>query len=198
MTSPERSEKISMTHGDTMSTVIGVGFMTFFGAIWWLMAAGSAGDGQAAMWVAGAVIVGVLLWRVVRLWQSARGRDGERSDDWEERNRTFSRIGAIEGIAIAAGAVVCGIGGHAEWIPTWCAFVVGAHFLPLARLFEVPVYRTTGLTMMTLAVAGAVIIPAAGQPRAAWFVVPGCFSALSLWATAVVILKSSTTEAHAV
>jgi hypothetical protein len=189
MASAERSEQVLIPHGDTMSTVIGVGFMTFFGAIWWLMAAGYAEDARAAMLIVGAAVVTVLVWQIVRLRRSANSLNAHRPDHWEVRQRTFSWIGAAEGIAIAIGAIVCGTIGHPEWIPVWCMFVVGVHFLPLARLFDVPLYTITGVMLALGALLAAIVLAFAGLPEAAWFIIPGVLSAFVLWVTAAMLLR---------
>ncbi len=175
---------------DGMATVIGVGFMMLFGAIWWLMAAGFAGDAQPVMIVAGAIVVTLLVWRTALLWGAVGGWDARRSPYFEARQRSFTRIGLAEGVAIAAGAIVFGNTGHPQWIPTWCALVVGVHFLPLSRLFAVPAYWMTGLVLIAVAAVTIIVVPLADLAEEAWFVLPGALAAATLWGTAAVLLRT--------
>ena len=191
MTGVHSQEKQLAGTDNGMATVIGIGFMTFFGAIWWLMAAGFAGGAQPLMIVAGVVVVGALVWRTVQFARAVGGRPAAPSPVFAARQRTFSRIGLTEGVAIAAGAIVFGITGRPEWIPAWCALVVGVHFLPLSRLFGVPIYWTTGLVLIAVATVTVLVVSLADLPRAAWFVVPGVLSAVTLWGTSVVLLRIS-------
>jgi hypothetical protein len=55
------------------------------------------------------------------------------------------------------GAAVLAQKGLALWTPLLTALVVGLHFLPLARLFEVALYYWTGGTLVLLAIACALI-----------------------------------------
>jgi hypothetical protein len=49
--------------------------------------------------------------------------------------RLYHLTVAVEGVACLVGAIGLGRSGHQAYISAWVLFVVGAHFLPLARLF---------------------------------------------------------------
>ena len=52
--------------------------------------------------------------------------------------------------------------GRPELVLPWVVLVVGAHFLPMARAFRVPVLGAVGLALVLAAVAGAVLVLALG------------------------------------
>lgn len=70
-----------------------------------------------------------------------------------------------------------------DLFPQWVEAVVGLHFLPLARLFKVPLFYATGVALVLVAL-GSLLIHVS-NPRA---ITALAGSGLSLWATAIVIL----------
>ena len=75
--------------------------------------------------------------------------------------RGYWQVVAAEVIAIVAGNVALGLGGHPAYAPAWTLLVVGVHFLPLARMFRIPGLTAAGL-VLAAAAAGAA---AAARPR---------------------------------
>jgi hypothetical protein len=69
------------------------------------------------------------------------------------------------------------------WIPIAVAVVVGLHFIPLARVFEVPLYYWTGV-LCVLAMLGGSLIRDAGTR----LLCAGLIMAALLWLTAVLLL----------
>lgn len=68
--------------------------------------------------------------------------------------RQYGIILAVEIASAGAGAVILDITGQAEFISAWVCFVIGVHFLPLARVFP-------GIGMVGLAIA-VVLVAVAG------------------------------------
>ncbi|GAB3530594.1 hypothetical protein [Arthrobacter monumenti] len=69
-----------------------------------------------------------------------------------------------------------------QLVPPVVCLIVGLHFLPLARLFDQPQYRWTGVGLLGASVAGLLIL--AGGPGAeASRIVVGFAAASTLWAT---------------
>ena len=76
---------------------------------------------------------------------------GKRSGIW------FGIIFSVEGLLIFLCSIVLA-NEHLElWIPIGIALIVGVHFLPLAHVFEVPLYYGTG-TLCVLGVLGCALI----------------------------------------
>ena len=63
----------------------------------------------------------------------------------------------MEGAAILVAVVVLNAVGCGEYVICAIALVVGLHFLPLASLFEAPVYYLTGVVGGALGVLGLFI-----------------------------------------
>src|SRR5262249_54001317 len=68
--------------------------------------------------------------------------------------------------------------------------IVGLHFLPLAPVFNVPLYYVTGALLVLAALVTLVVVPKARTVHgvALWVVIPATCSALILWATAATVL----------
>ncbi|HEX6773133.1 MAG TPA: hypothetical protein VF126_13975 [Acidobacteriaceae bacterium] len=71
------------------------------------------------------------------------------------------------------------------WITGSIVLIVGAHFLPLARIFCAPQHERTGWTLMLLAL-GAIVLP--GSMRD---VVECVGAGLILWTSAAAALRSA-------
>jgi hypothetical protein len=104
--------------------------------------------------------------------------------------RRFGLVLALEWGGCAVIAVVLARTGHTEALPALIALIVGLHFLPLASLFRVPGYRVTGAVMCAVAVVGAVIAQLASA-ASLWMVIPGLGSAVTLYATAVHLVRTA-------
>lgn len=93
--------------------------------------------------------------------------------------RIFHMINAGQWVLIFILANLLGNYGLNVWVLPMVIFVVGLHFLPLARLFSAPPHYVTGAAMMALAVIYPFV--ARGGPADA----VGAFGAgLILWASA--------------
>jgi hypothetical protein len=129
-------------------------YIGFFSAFWFNWARAGAPADLVPMIVACvvlalmvAVLGGVLLIAVRRRrWARNAAVD-----------RRFVLIAAVQFVAIAAGAILLSQVGHPELVPPWTAAIVGAHFLPLARLLWDPALVWLGIATIAVSVAGTVI-----------------------------------------
>lgn len=71
--------------------------------------------------------------------------------------RTYWTSLAVEAVAIPAGVFALERAGRPEYGVLWVIAVVGLHFLPFAGAFRRPEYAWLGLTLVTIAVAGAAL-----------------------------------------
>ena len=97
----------------------------------------------------------------------------------------FGAIVAIEGVAIAMVSLACIFTHHARFIVPLTLVIVGLHFLPLARLFDVPRYSVTGILFCIIPIVTMVAVPASahvGQLRD-WIAIPSVGCALVSLAT---------------
>ncbi|MGB8886853.1 MAG: hypothetical protein WCC87_09015 [Candidatus Korobacteraceae bacterium] len=95
----------------------------------------------------------------------------------------FGIIFGIECALIWLCAMLLARLGLSIWIPIAVAVIVGLHFIPLARVFEVRLYYWTG-ALSVLGVLGCSLIHEAGT-RLLW---AGLTMAAVLWLTAVRLL----------
>ncbi len=61
-------------------------------------------------------------------------------------------------VALPVGAaVITNVLDEPDAVPVWVVFVVGAHFLPFARAFHLPVFLWLSLSLVVVSVVGAVL-----------------------------------------
>jgi uncharacterized membrane protein len=98
----------------------------------------------------------------------------------KRRSRLFNIVNAGQWVLIFVVASVLANTGHADWIVAAVIFIIGLHFLPLARVFAYPSHYLTGSALMILALAYPMLAPSGSQSPV------GCLGAgLVLWASAL-------------
>jgi hypothetical protein len=70
--------------------------------------------------------------------------------------RRYLIIVATEVAFIVAGAAVLGAASRSAYLPAWILLVVGAHFIPLARLFSGTGLIPAGVLLVLIAIAAAI------------------------------------------
>jgi hypothetical protein len=176
------------------------------GAAIWLAAGGSAflipglwriGTANArVLSIAAAVVASVLVAKGVAAIRSVLRLPGTlppRSESERAAYRRFWRVFAIEIVAIAMAVGFCMIFRQFRLIVPVSVMIVGVHFLPLARIFQVFRYYALGV----LFCAGGVLPLLFFPPQArigqafAWFVVPALVCAPTAWITAIANLREA-------
>ena len=109
----------------------------------------------------------------------------------DKRLVRFYRIGymiivATEGAAISVGGPILGHFHRPELFGQWIGAVVGIHFLPLGKLFKIPLYYWTGVAI-SLAAFGSLLISDSALGSA----ICAGGTGVALWITAVVILSKN-------
>lgn len=169
---------------------IGSLFLSLFGGLWMVVAL----NAQPFIWLACCALLptSLLLLRAIGvLHLSSRLREGEPPlsslDRQESRQRDhgFGLIVMVEFVLIAVTANLLSVYHHPDWIIPAISLVVGAHFLPLARLFGRPLYYWTG--GIELVLCGALAWTLRGRIEAS---IPfiGLVMGLSLWTTVLIVL----------
>jgi hypothetical protein len=95
----------------------------------------------------------------------------------------FGIIFGVEAALIALSSVLLARSGLGDWIPVAVGLIVGVHFLPLAYVFEVPLYYWTG-ALTVFGILGCLFIHAVGVR----LLCVGLVMAGVLWLTAVLLL----------
>ena len=141
-----------------------------------------------------AVAVGLVLFgRGIALRRTASKMPGQTPGPEEPQpsRHSFSLIFAAELLTIVVARIVLALANHLELFVPVTALVVGAHFLPLARMFHVGIYYVTGALLIGLAVLIPLVLPVsatfAGAQIQDWWSVVGFGAALVLWGTGLAL-----------
>ncbi len=170
--------------------ITGAGILTLFGAVWCGLALAfwSARPGWSVP--AGALAAAALLAFCVARLVALRGvpsiENPAEAARWKRIGMWFGIIFGIEGGLIALCSVMLARAGLDTWIPIAAAVIVGLHFLPLARLFQMPAYFWMG-AVIVVAMIGCSLIRDAGARQ----LCAGLMVAVVLWLTALVVLLQS-------
>ncbi len=176
--------------------------MAFFGAAWWAWGVGGIRGtfpGETAVFflvLAGATIIlvggGILLSRAAsRLPHDPSPANRARSQAEGKRyGVTFGLVFGLEMAIIALGSILLNRSHHPAFLLPFVAIVVGVHFFPLARLFEVHLYYVTGALLVLVGVTVMLAVPVhtmIGNLRA-WNALVGSLCAVILWLTGIAAL----------
>lgn len=176
--------------------------MAFFGAMWWVWGvAGIRGvfRGETAAFFLTLACATIILVGGGTLLSRAASREphdaspAEQTHGRAEGNRygmTFGAVFGIEMVTIALGSILLNLSHHTEFILPFVSIVVGMHFFPLARLFEVRVYYATGALLVLVGVAVMLAVPVhtmIGNLHA-WNALVGSICAVILWLTGIAAL----------
>ncbi|MBC3883781.1 DUF7010 family protein [Undibacterium griseum] len=161
-----------------------VGAMIFsvFGSGWLLFWAARSFTQAAVQW---ALIGGLgLALFITAFRQYRRNREAHaavvETPESKKGKRIFNIVNIGQGLAIFLALNIVNNIGHPEWFVPVFIFIVGAHFIPLAKVFHNKRHTVTGVAMMVLALT----YPRLAQGGAADPV--GCLGAgLILWASAL-------------
>ncbi len=176
-----------LTKARMRGIVGGAAILTLFGGLWSVLAL--ALQPASPVWAIPAASATTLLLIVVcglRWAASARMPESDDPAAAAKGKRAGMFFGIIFGVEcglIALVSAVLGSSGFGDWIPVAVALIVGLHFLPLARVFEVPLYYWTG-GLSVLGVLGCLLIHAIGIR----LLCVGLVMAAVLWSTAFLLL----------
>ncbi len=136
--------------------VIAAAVLAFAGISWF----GWAQDAPPSSWVpflaAGSMVSALLLALLVVLLVRHRTSRGSPLADPRVRRAYWIIIG-VELATIIAGNVVLTATHHVAYQAVWTLFVVGIHFVPLARVMRVRGLAVTGIATACAAVAAAIV-----------------------------------------
>lgn len=134
--------------------VIGAAVLAFAGIAW----LGWAQEDPPSSWVpylaAGSVVAALLLIALVVLLVRRRTTTGSPMADPRVRRGYWVTV-AIEVVLIVGGNLLLAALGHPTYDAAWTLFVVGVHFVPLARIFHARGLALTGVATAVVAVAAA-------------------------------------------
>jgi hypothetical protein len=164
---------------------IGATIVGGFGAVWLVMGMSAAGMPER---VAIALVVPVFV-LIASLASAVRRRvprlAGPESPEKKEMMRAFVVVNVVQWVAIFGTVNLLRNLQLDGWIVSAIVLIVGAHFLPLARIFGARQHVVTGVALM-LCAAVALVLPASVRDAAE------CVTAgLILWASAAAALYTA-------
>lgn len=177
-------------------TASGVIFMAFFGTLWAGIGIRGMQRWEFPVFITLSLLIGVVLFiSAFALIKSSSQLSNEVIKEdrnrWRKKNRWFGIIFSLEGLLIAIAAFICVSTNHLNLFVPVMALIVGAHFFPLASLFQVPIYYITGTLLCLLATIVMLTFPVkiivSDHQIMAWWVSVGFGSALILWGTGVIV-----------
>lgn len=170
--------------------VAGAAVLTLFGSAWciiafalwpahpvWSIPAGSA---------ATLVLLALCIMRLRALRNIPSVDDPVAAAKGKRAGMLFGIIFGAEGGLIWLCATLLAHLGLSIWIPIAVAVIVGLHFIPLARVFDVPLYYWTGV-LCVLGVLGCSLI----RDASTRLLCAGLTMAAVLWLTAVLLLAKA-------
>ena len=167
---------------------IGAMFFSLFGGAWLALGAVRA-LGLRWGWVALIACASFgLFFAAVAQFRKHRSALAAEADTPSKRraDRVFTLVNAGQWVLIFLVGTVLNNTGHGAWFFAAAIIIIGAHFLPLARVFAYPPHYVTG---------GAMMLWGAGYPfltRAGALNPVGCAGAgLLLWASALYALRAT-------
>lgn len=167
--------------------IAGAAIITVFGA-WWCIAALANWTERPGWSIPAALVttIALLVLCVMRLVASSNIptiNDPTAAAKGKRAGKLFGIIFGIEGGLIALCSILLESRGLELWIPIAVAIIVGVHFLPLAHVFDVPLYYWTG-ALSVLGVLGCLLIRDVNM-RLLWV---GLVMAGVLWLSVAVLL----------
>lgn len=175
----------------------GVMMMTLFGTAW--LAWGLQCVGADSPWLIPALVLPAiaLLIPCFGMFQLGRRAGKQAAPLTASQKRAQSRMGRTFGIVFGAEGLLIFLAVSAlthfhleAYIMTAVAAIVGLHFLPLARLFRVPLYYWVGGVML----ANALLSLALASPTRE--IAVGLSMGAILWLTCVLVLRQGFQLAH--
>lgn len=147
----------SPTANQLTGRAIGSIFFTGFGAVWILLSLYIRQILSVDLAIPVATIAAALLLSALWLMQQAKRYPKVPEDP--ARGRTFTRINAIQWIAVAIVAFAFAKLHIDAYVLSAITAIVGIHFFPLAKLFRYPMHNVTGAVLVVWASMGVLLIP---------------------------------------
>jgi uncharacterized protein DUF7010 len=165
----------------------GVIVMTGFSAAWGIVAATAAPSTVAVVVLIVLAVAIAAAVAVVGLRMAARSAErGTTRRVAANSRKVFNLVNAGQTVLILIAVFGLVKAGHPALIPAAVCFVVGLHFLPLARVFDVRTYWLTGALLIAVGIVGALVFAYDADSALARAVV-GIPAAVALWITSLLV-----------
>ncbi len=179
-----RAYSVPFVRGATIAALI----LTIFGAFWGFMVLFNSNRPPAwAFVLIGLISLTLMIFSIKRLTTLSKISTPSPDEQARRKGRMqgmwFGIIFTVEGLLIAATSILLANANLTSVIPIAVAAIVGLHFLPLAKVFGVPIYYLTGFLLFGFACVSFAIPNEATRLGALGTVV-----AIVLWTSALIIL----------
>lgn len=176
---------------EVSGTASGVLLMAFFSFLWAGIGLGGLTQFIWLVMIISSLISLILLILGFQLLQKAKKFSKDQSDAAHLQGKkigiTFGIVFGLEGFFIGLASVIFSVSEQFEYFFPVMAIIVGLHFLPLAKLFQVKVHYVTGLFMTSLGFIALLFLPPTLSTGSGecdlWMIVVGFGSAIMLWVT---------------
>lgn len=177
-----------MSNSPRAGRAIGAMFFSVFGTLWILAWTWQTHAGHWLMHIAtGGLGVSLLMYAIKIYRENADSSQVLTAAD-KRTERNFHLINAGQWLVIFIVANVLINLGQAEWVQMSIIFIVGLHFIPMARLFNYVPHYLLGTAIMLWAVCYPLICSGPADPL-------GCLGmGLLLWSGALYALHHKTTS----
>jgi hypothetical protein len=162
MTALSLNEDAVMTHSADLSPAsnlemrgasYGAFIMGAFGALWLFLGLRALMGPARVLGAAALVACGALVLYGVSRFAHPKPVRLSHMVDYSRLNRRFRLVNILQWVAIIAWIAFLNVIQQVEWIVPGILFIVGLHFLPLARLFSWPPHYVTGGALCLLALS---------------------------------------------
>ncbi len=165
---------------------IGAIFFSVFGSLWNLSWAWQAHRGNSILLAVIAIVGLTILICAIRIYKKNAGSPCPATPESKRSDRYFHLINVGQWIVIFIVANVLINLGKAEWVVMSVIFIVGLHFIPMARLFNYAPHYALGVVIMLWSVSYPELANGPADPIGA------SGMGLLLWSGAVYALHSKT------
>jgi hypothetical protein len=171
--------------GRAVGAMVCAGFGAY--SLYWWTAAAIHGERKVWFYAIAAATAILVVWAIAQLAALLRAPRVTMDGRFRRLYRIkFGVILVIEGATISLGGPILVHFHRPDLYPQWVDAVVGIHFLPLGKLFKLPLYYATGSAIFSSAL-GSFLIPPSPFRNA----ICAGGTGLALWLTAVIILSKN-------
>ncbi|MHB8304237.1 MAG: DUF7010 family protein [Acidobacteriaceae bacterium] len=178
-TLPDNYERNARAFGRAFGTI----FLSVFGLAWILLALADMGRPHAAIAIPLGCVAASLVVASITTIHRTHGpvrSDREHAARGKRINRFFGLVNALQYASFFLAGILLSHFHRIYLIVPWVIFIIGAHFLPLAHLFQDRLYYLTGPSMMTWALLAPLLFSAHFMEAAA-----ALGAGIILWLTAL-------------
>lgn len=181
-----QAEIVGLAFGRGLAAIISTGF----GFIWLGWGFSGIRNLPPAIWVVYFSVAAILMTFAVTAVRRGRkimtAQGASRNVFWQQRRKAFGVVTLLEVVGCIVVVILANVYQRPDWVAVGISLVVGLHFLPLGRIFEVVSYYWVGTLIDVWDILTIITLKSSN-----WTASAGTATGLILWAAAVYILARS-------